>query len=631
MNKLEKVITELKTKDTSPEFYKHYPLLFHSYFPDVKQELVNDLSQAGYVYYHSVLKLDAVFDKNELSGIAEMMSLQEETIKILTSIYGKESDFWYYWNMRKSMFFQAVRLEKSLQKTDKNWEVYEKLADFKSAFGKVAIDGLYVLSDDSNKKNTHFTLIKSHSLFSTGFQLYDDLKDFAEDFGSGQFNMAEYLLSKEVDFSHYNNDVSILNKLLYSKNIWSKILNDSADCFNKALQLVNTLNKESDWTACIKKMIKTVSAYKEIVEGSIKVLEKRQQLKKEKQTGKAFFEIDKIEMLWLKKGLNFVKNDFENNYAELKHIMYLGKLDDFDNEIDIHVSDTFQRAMLNECLVDISLNANLDIASFVKEEIEYLLLRRNQDNLGGWKYFPTVGEIAPDIDDLAQMMLFFIKSGNHELVKQYCIKAIDTALQNPNNKNGGIGTWIIPNKNRTPIQEKQILFNNTKWGTGPDVEVVANFLYVLHLFDKHTFGEIIRAGIQYLINEQSEAGCWASRWYYGNYYGTYVCLRILKEYEDMAVNSIKKALDFLKTNQNKDGGFGGNCISDPLSSSFALKSLKIVDERKEHDISRTVSYLIKTQLDDGSWSTVNFIKPKVLEPYKSKVLTTGLVLNALIS
>ncbi|PSD43841.1 hypothetical protein C7E23_12335 [Elizabethkingia anophelis] len=50
------------------------------------------------------------------------------------------------------------------------------------------------------------------------------------------------------------------------------------------------------------------------------------------------------------------------------------------------------------------------------------------------------------------------------------------------NTEGGIETWIIPNYNLSELQKKQDYFNRSKWGKGPDVEVVANFAYALQLF-----------------------------------------------------------------------------------------------------------------------------------------------------
>ncbi len=64
-----------------------------------------------------------------------MLALQEETIKILTSIYGYKSSFWELWQQRKVEYFKAIQTEKRLLTTPEvSFEQYSSLADDKSAF-----------------------------------------------------------------------------------------------------------------------------------------------------------------------------------------------------------------------------------------------------------------------------------------------------------------------------------------------------------------------------------------------------------------------------------------------------------------------------------------------------------------
>lgn len=48
----------MPSTEKSPEFYKHYPALFHTYFPIVSAETLRLLCKAGYTYYNAVLCLD---------------------------------------------------------------------------------------------------------------------------------------------------------------------------------------------------------------------------------------------------------------------------------------------------------------------------------------------------------------------------------------------------------------------------------------------------------------------------------------------------------------------------------------------------------------------------------------------
>jgi len=123
--------------DKSPKFYQYYPKLFSAYFDDVSEDKINKLSEAGYLYYHSTLLMDSLIDQKDFSQIPKMMLLQEEAIKTLTTIYGKNSEFWKYWEKRRNEYFMAVEIEKTLNIEDEvSKSSYENLADKKSAFGK---------------------------------------------------------------------------------------------------------------------------------------------------------------------------------------------------------------------------------------------------------------------------------------------------------------------------------------------------------------------------------------------------------------------------------------------------------------------------------------------------------------
>lgn len=167
-------------------------------------------------------------------------------------------------------------------------------------------------------------------------------------------------------------------------------------------------------------------------------------------------------------------------------------------------------------------------------------------------------------------------------------------------------------------------------GKGTDVEVVANFLYALFLYNAEKYSDTIKKGIDYIISQQKDDGFWDSRWYYGNYYGTYVVLRLLKSFPDEFEKEKQKSLDFIKNTQNEDGSFGSDEQKN-LSTAFARLSLNYFpDEYLSLYFENSENFLLENQLGDGSWKAENFIKPKTNEPYKSKTLTTAFVLKSLL-
>ncbi len=623
------IIENLKKNDKSPEYYQYYPRLFYNYFKEINNSIIHDLSNAGYLYYQSTLCTDILIDDHDYSKIPLILIFQEEAIKILTSIYGKNSEFWDYWNKRRNEYFEAVKIEKKLRdEKDINFSVYEDLSDKKSAFGKVAIDCLYTLSDYKDSK-LYKTLLQSHYYFSVGFQLYDDVKDFKEDFEKGQFNWAIYELKNKISFSEYDNNVFILNKLLFLRGIGQELLLKSINYFKNSFEILEPLHQESEWAMVIKKMKHTIEMYLEVTVGYINTISKKIEVQNCKIKKDYFFDFSSVKNTTIKNGLEFIKKDFIHNFADLKHYMYISKNQGFENAGSVHYSDTFQRSMLNNCLLYIAKKFSLDISEYVKQENDYLIGLINKDTIGGWSYYPTVNEIAPDIDTLGEIMQYFIKSNNGLFVNIYCEPSIDIALKQRTQLDGGIETWIIPKNNQTKIQIKQEDFSINKWGVGPDLEIVANFIYSLNLYNPSLYFVNIENALKYIVESQNEKGFWAGRQYYGNYYSTYVVLRALKEYSNSYSKAIDKALEYIIGSKNEDGGYGLNENSDPLSTSFVLLSLKLFYKNSNSNIKQLEEYLRKKQNKEGFWSDVGFIKSKQNEAYKSKTLTTAFVLKSL--
>ena len=144
--------------------------------------------------------------------------------------------------------------------------------------------------------------------------------------------------------------------------------------------------------------------------------------------------------------------------------MWLSNNEGFDNDQQLHYSDTFQRAMLNDCLLQISKEFNLKTDDFFQDENTYFLERTNKDEIGAWSYFPTVQEIAADIDDLGQVLQQFILTKNKNLIDEFCTKAINIAIEERTAENGGIETWIIPKNPNTEKQKKARFFQFLQMG-----------------------------------------------------------------------------------------------------------------------------------------------------------------------
>jgi squalene-hopene/tetraprenyl-beta-curcumene cyclase len=622
------------------QFYLKYTNLFTS---SSQQKKINEkhielLNVAGFLYYLSIIMMDKIFDKKDSTQVEYageqilINAFQEEAVKVLSSIFDLKSDFWLLWNQRKDEYFNAVKIESSIV-NDPSYSNYILLADYKSAFGKVAIDALHVLS--GKKDNVRYNdLLKSHKYFSIGLQLIDDIQDIKEDLENDQFNWAyNKTLIKLKEEGQYQDRVELntVKKFFYVKGIAIEVYEQALQNFNKAKKYAAS-HQVPNWIKIIDKKKLETAHYIDKIEGFLIVEKVRQNLarqtsnlvldeavlksnleKLEEQTGNAF---------------SFVLNQWKKDYSEVKHIMYLSALDGFSGKEKVHIGDVFQRALIADVYCDLEEIANVNLGDVIEYEVKYLISKKLKTRVGGWRYFPDCPEISADADDLGQVMQVLQRAGYHEEIKNLCNKPVEILLKDRTNKDGGIETWIIPKSNNTKQEKKQAHFNETKWGKGPDNEVMANFLYglCLHDFDKYKT-QIIRS-CNFLFGTQHQEGYWESRWYYGPYYGTYACLRLF-QYHNITNENVDKALKYVINTQNKDGGWGINGESDPLNTALALLCIRLF-ATKNDCIKNGINYLKKSQRTDGSWNAVQFIKPRTNDPYKSVTLTTAYVLKALV-
>lgn len=595
---------------------------------------------SGFLYYLSITKQDESFDKirkiDEKYIINHLLisNLQDETIKILSNVFESSSVFWEYWDKRKKEYFDALLSEKLINKSIL-YSNYTNIAKNKSAFGKVAIDAMSVYFKKENS-DEHKALLSSHDFFSIGVQIIGDIQDVVEDYNNDQFNWAYHKtilkLKKKNNFNFEKLNIQTIKKLFYLEGV-------SVDLYKKALQnftLAQAVISEynyTNWIKIIQKKEFETQNYINKIEGFLQIESTRKQLLNSKNNINVSIDVknkaNKIKKTSIQKSLKYLISEHEKDYNELKHLMYLDKIDGFNNKKKLHIGNVFQRAILTEIYCDVEENLGFtEWKELINQQINFITDNKLKTRIGGWSYFPTCKEISADADDLGQIIQIFKRTSNEILIEKYCKKPIEILLKERGNPDGGIETWILPKNNLNSLEKLQEHYNKTKWGEGPDNEVVANFIYGLVLLNEEKYQNKIDLSVSFLLNTQNKEGFWASRWYYGNYYGTYVCLRLFSKL-NLQNDNISKAIFFIENSQNIDGGWGLNDKSDPLNTAMSLLSLSYY-KNDSVTVKKAISYLKKTQFENGSWCAVDFIRPKTNEPYKSKTITTAYVLKALI-
>jgi len=231
---------------------------------------------------------------------------------------------------------------------------------------------------------------------------------------------------------------------------------------------------------------------------------------------------------------------------------------------------------------------------------------------GGWA-FQFENALFPDVDDTSMVLMAMARAGilNKSEYKEKIAKAVNWII-GMQSSDGGWAAFDIDNNhlylNDIPFADHGALLDpSTSDLTARCVELLAMFGY------GRDFSPIARA-IQFLRKEQEECGAWFGRWGVNYIYGTWSVLAALRQLgEDMSRPYIRRAVQWMKSCQNPDNGWGETCgtYRDPSlagkgestasQTAWALLALMAAGEVNSSAVQRGIYYLISTQNDQGGW------------------------------
>ena len=352
-----------------------------------------------------------------------------------------------------------------------------------------------------------------------------------------------------------------------------------------------------------------------------------------------FLNLPKTVSSLLASSLDFLIQHWRSDFSETVLSMVFREEAGFRAGNRLQEANIFQRALIDDVLCDVNEVFNGLLQPILEYEAEYFLQSELNDEVGGWNFFPNLPELSQDADTIAQVAQVIYRTGKHKEVAECVEESLKILFRDNGYANGSFETWIIPTQNRTEQQERQAEAAQTKWGTGADPEVMGNFLYWLYIYDKERFSNQISNGIDYLISCQHPEGYWASTWYTGPFYGTYVIARLLYVARPDS-SAIDKALAFIRKNKNMDNGWGLTVSrSDPLSTALALLALSYRANVDQHIIQGGFHFLQNTQQVDGSWQAEPLIQMNIGRAngkitnrifHGSHTLTTAFVIKAIL-
>ncbi len=546
-------------KNPIETIYDCYPYLFQSLFPNVESGDIHQLSVAGRLFGASIILYDDFLDQEILEKSARKLFsplvMQWESQKILNRLFTPESKFWKRFDGFYKEHIRACAEEESFRegkrdRTEFTEELGLQIAVEKNGISRAVIAGLVELSGN---ENLYQPLIEAVNNFNVACQILDDLVDWKQDLKDSAPSILLARIFDEMPNLGKGNSGESTNetaKLIYYRGHAQYVLTVGLEAVEKSLQILKAIGGDkTDWHSLIlatkAKLESLIEDFASIVGQNIKRIQTQPEMNLAIPLPSNDFESVAYQ------ALNFVVEQWRKGFGEARHIMNLTETEGFsaNGVSNYRHGDVFQRALILETLCDVQNKLNINLDPIIDYEIDYLLQKRRLDEVGGWAYFPDVAEIAADADDLGQVLQSFVLADRKELALTYCEKPLKILLQNNLLENGAVETWIVPKYERSQIQEMQHQYNSSKWGVGPDTEVVANLFYGLAVYDPKRFSRVINNAVSYLESVQNTEGSWESRWYYDAFYGTYVCSRLIGKISPRS-SALRLAEDFLLKTQN---------------------------------------------------------------------------------
>ena len=288
------------------------------------------------------------------------------------------------------------------------------------------------------------------------------------------------------------------------------------------------------------------------------------------------------------------------------------------------VSPVWDTALTTHALLETGDEASRSAA---KQGLEWLLPRQVLDFKGDWAVkkpdvrpggwaFQYNNAHYPDLDDTAVVVMSMDRiqrgTGGH---------GYDTAIargvewiEGMQSRDGGWAAFDVNNLeyylNNIPFSDHGALLDP------PTEDVTARCLSMLaQLGQTASTSNAAAAGIEYLRRTQHPEGSWYGRWGMNFIYGTWSVLCALNaagvSHQDPM---IRRAVDWLASIQNQDGGWGEDAVTYGLDyrgqtaapstasqTAWALLGLMAVGEVEHPAIIRGIGYLMATQAEKGLW------------------------------
>ncbi|MEW6183429.1 MAG: prenyltransferase/squalene oxidase repeat-containing protein [Bacillota bacterium] len=222
--------------------------------------------------------------------------------------------------------------------------------------------------------------------------------------------------------------------------------------------------------------------------------------------------------------------------------------------------------VLQEAGLPYSDRTILNAASFLlsKQQTKYAdwSVHNTKGKPGGWG-FSYCNTINPDVDDTSYSLraLHGLAANNGEPYNTSWDRGLQWLLSMQNNDGG----WPAFEKNTykkwpdlLPIPGAKSVWTDPSAAdlTGRTIEFLCNHAGISADDDP------VKRGVKWLLKNQEDNGSFFGRWGVSYIYGTWAAVTGLMAAKTGVSPAVEKAVDWLLSIQNRDGGWGESCLSD---------------------------------------------------------------------
>ena len=300
---------------------------------------------------------------------------------------------------------------------------------------------------------------------------------------------------------------------------------------------------------------------------------------------------------------------------------------ELEDEETLHVQPCFSPVWDTALAIEALSDAGLPADDPVLLKAGRWLLDREVKEVGDWKkacpaaepggwYFEYANEWYPDTDDTAEVLTALSRvrfpGESEDLARQGAVARGQAWMLAMQNRDGGWGAFDKDCDNEVLTY---IPFADHNAMIDPSCEdITGRALEAFHAIGVPAGHPAVRRAAAFLDAKQLPDGTWYGRWGCNYLYGSFLALRgLLHAGEDLRQPRFQQTADWIRANQNPDGGWGelphsyddpttkGIGPSTPSQTAWALVTLFSTGDRDSDAVRRGVEYLLANQQYDGSW------------------------------